>query len=174
MLPNKGDLALLLILRRLQAMPQQPPVPWPQPTALPAVDPNLHSDSLDALPFLQDSAVFVCDNHHGRSVLLRSYRYMLHNKGDPALPLILRRLQAMPQQPPVPWPQPTALPAVDPNLHSESLDALPFFASREQEQATGQLSSKVRVCLLLSVSRVRASLRPVVPGVTIANVVSTQ
>jgi hypothetical protein len=53
----------------------------------------------------------------------------------------------MPQQPPVPWPQPTALPAVDPNLRSESLDALPFFASREQEQATGQLSSKVCACI---------------------------
>jgi hypothetical protein len=55
---------------KLQAMPQQPPVPWSQPTALPAVDPNLHSESLDALPVLQGCTVFVCDNHHGINVLL--------------------------------------------------------------------------------------------------------
>jgi hypothetical protein len=54
------------------------------------------------------------------------------------------RLQAMPQQPPQPWPAPAALPPVDPALHSEPLNELPFFASREQEQATGQLSNKVR------------------------------
>jgi hypothetical protein len=65
--------------------------------------------------------------------------------------LLRCRLQAMPQQPPVPWPAPAALPAVDPALHSEGLDALPFFSSREQEQATGQLSSKVHdaACLML-------------------------
>lgn len=62
----------------------------------------------------------------------------------PAVVLHTARLQAMPHQPPTPWAAPAALPAVDPHLASEPLDDLPFFVSKEQEQATGQLASKVR------------------------------
>ncbi|WIA22738.1 hypothetical protein OEZ86_009697 [Tetradesmus obliquus] len=71
---------------------------------------------------------------------------VLDDNGEPftTFASFWQQLQAMPRQPPVPWPAPAALPAVDSALHSEVLDALPFFSSREQEAAAGQLSSKWR------------------------------
>lgn len=53
------------------------------------------------------------------------------------------RLQAMPNQPPVPFPAPQALPAVSPELTNVSLDDLGFFSTIEQEETSNQLGTKV-------------------------------
>eukprot|EP00878_Enallax_costatus_P017468 GHUV01018349.1.p1 GENE.GHUV01018349.1~~GHUV01018349.1.p1 ORF type:complete len:346 (+),score=90.28 GHUV01018349.1:466-1503(+) len=52
------------------------------------------------------------------------------------------KLQMMPSQPPAPFPAPQALPAVNPQLTSISLDELGLFSSREQEEASEQLATK--------------------------------
>lgn len=54
----------------------------------------------------------------------------------------------MSSEPPRPYPAPTSLPAIDPQLMSLDLDDLNLFSSREQEEASNQLANQVGLLTL--------------------------